>query len=155
MADPIMKMVDDMHHHVRWGAMYAVEELSCMQLRNYPGTYTLNCRIYHQKVLPALTKPMDDFSDSKFQVHCCSFLAVLNHPPPSPTYNPALLFVSYFAHHLLLMLQVVLVEVFSDCKTGVVTGLSVKKVNDVVEVNDKKIRFFYKNEPFLKYCFLT
>uniref|UniRef100_A0A6N2M137 Uncharacterized protein n=1 Tax=Salix viminalis TaxID=40686 RepID=A0A6N2M137_SALVM len=40
-ADPIMKMVDDMHH-----------------LRNH----------YHQKVLPALTKAMDDFSDSKIQV---------------------------------------------------------------------------------------
>uniref|UniRef100_A0A6N2LZ39 Uncharacterized protein n=1 Tax=Salix viminalis TaxID=40686 RepID=A0A6N2LZ39_SALVM len=39
-ADPIMKMVDDMHH-----------------LRNH----------YHQKVLPALTKAMDDFSDSKIQ----------------------------------------------------------------------------------------
>ena len=105
-----MKMVDDMHHHVRWGAMYAVEELSCMQLRNYPGTYTLNCRIYHQKVLPALTKAMDDFGDSKIQVH--SFLAVLIHPPPPPTYSPALFLFSYFAHHLLLMLQVVLVKVF-------------------------------------------
>ena len=62
MADPIMKMVDDMHHHVRWGAMYAVEELSKYlhpELQNH----------YHQKVLPALTKAMDDFSDSKIQVH--------------------------------------------------------------------------------------
>ncbi|KAJ6683793.1 hypothetical protein OIU85_007485 [Salix viminalis] len=60
-ADPIMKMVDDMHHHVRWGAMYAVEELSKYlhpELQNH----------YHQKVLPALTKAMDDFSDSKIQV---------------------------------------------------------------------------------------
>lgn len=109
-----------------------------MQLRNH----------YHQKVLPALTKAMDDFSDSKIQVNCCSFLAVLNHPPPPPTYNPALFFVSYFAHLLLLMLQVVLVKVFSDCKTGVLTRLSVIKINDVDEVNDKKIRFFYKNDLF-------
>ncbi|KAJ6412817.1 hypothetical protein OIU84_005796 [Salix udensis] len=60
-ADPIMKMVDDMHHHVCWGAMYAVEELSKYlhpELQNH----------YHQKVLPALTKAMDDFSDSKIQV---------------------------------------------------------------------------------------
>ncbi|KAG5241747.1 importin [Salix suchowensis] len=60
-ADPIMKMVDDKHHHVRWGAMYAVEELSKYlhpELQNH----------YHQKVLPALTKAMDDFSDSRIQV---------------------------------------------------------------------------------------
>ena len=134
-------MVDDVHHHVHWGAMYAVEELSKYlhpELQNH----------YHQKVLPALTKAMDDFGDSKIQVHSCSFLAVLIHSPPPPTYIPALFLVSYFAHHLLLMLQVVLVKVFSDCKTGVLTGLSVIKLIDVDEVNDKKITFFYKNEPF-------
>ncbi|KAL9340486.1 hypothetical protein Peur_066705 [Populus x canadensis] len=60
-ANPIMKMVDDMHHHVRWRAMYAVEELSKYlhpELQNH----------YNQKVLPALTKAMGDFSDSKIQV---------------------------------------------------------------------------------------
>ncbi|XP_024461168.1 uncharacterized protein LOC7456941 isoform X1 [Populus trichocarpa] len=60
-ANPIMKMVDDMHHHVRWRAMYAVEEFSKYlhpELQNN----------YNQKVLPALTKAMDDFSDSKIQV---------------------------------------------------------------------------------------
>ncbi|KAH8502878.1 hypothetical protein H0E87_014255 [Populus deltoides] len=59
-ANPIMKMVDDMHHHVRWRAMYAVEELSKYlhpELQNH----------YNQKVLPALTKAMGDFSDSKIQ----------------------------------------------------------------------------------------
>jgi len=65
-ANPIMKMVDDMHHHVRWRAMYAVEELSKYlhpELQNH----------YNQKVLPALTKAMGDFSDSKIQVNCFFF----------------------------------------------------------------------------------
>ncbi|XP_073266480.1 uncharacterized protein [Populus alba] len=60
-ANPVMKMVDDMHHHVRWRALYAVEEFSKYlhpELQNH----------YNQKVLPALTKAMDDFSDSKIQV---------------------------------------------------------------------------------------
>ncbi|CAK7337885.1 unnamed protein product [Dovyalis caffra] len=60
-ANPVMKMVDDMHHRVRWGAMYAVEEFSKHLHPEFQNHY-------HQKVLPVLTKSMDDFSDSNIQV---------------------------------------------------------------------------------------
>ena len=98
-----------------WGIiMYAVEELSRYL---YPELQNLS-----SKSSACFNKSYGWLQWFQNPGTLLFFFSCFESPTTTPTYSPALFFVSYFAHHLLLMLQVVLVMVFSDCKTGVLTG---------------------------------
>lgn len=65
-ADPVMEMVEHIHPRVRWTAVNAIVEFS----KNLSPEF--QCQ-YYQKVLPALTKALNDFKNFDIQVHCLSF----------------------------------------------------------------------------------
>ncbi|KAJ6370812.1 hypothetical protein OIU77_001339 [Salix suchowensis] len=70
MAGRIIRSVDeDMHPHVRWAALYTIKQFSKHLKPEFQDKY-------HEKVMPVLTKAMDDFSNPRVQVQ--AYLALFD-----------------------------------------------------------------------------
>ncbi|XP_061947426.1 importin subunit beta-3-like [Populus nigra] len=65
----ILSVKEDIHPHVRWAALYTIKQFSKHLKPEFQDKY-------HEKVMPALTKAMDDFNNPRVQVQ--AYLALFD-----------------------------------------------------------------------------
>jgi len=65
----IISVKEDIHPHVRWAALYTIKQFSRHLKPEFQDKY-------HEKVMPALTKAMDDVARRKTPPRGVRFLAM-------------------------------------------------------------------------------